>query len=609
MKKQLLRLLPVAAVLLMASCTDDQYDLSNVDTESRFTAKGLVIPLNMSPIMLDNIISLNEDEDGDVKKDDNGNYYFYKEGKESFKSDDVKVEKINIKKPADISQTVNVAIALDPTTQEKWETYAADKTIADIKGDAALMSQVGLTEDKEIIKVDVNDKKSFNMNSTGIDDRITKIDKLGIDPLALSIDVKLNNLQTVVDKVGVTGLQVNLPCGMTVTNITDRGADAYTPRTGLLNYGDIDIYGQKTIEVNVTELTYSDMNSDRVYSNGAEFDANSHTFAYDKECEVKGTATIKLKDLKGTATLNDIKNAVGASYSCDVKFGGDLVVNSFSGGINYKVEDINIDPVEIENLPEILQESGTSIEVTNPQLYLTINNPFNDNNITATAHLSITGNNTLPICVLTLDEEKNNLVLSPDNKDLYKPSYKHVPFKNLSEVLSGDKIPDALTIKVLNPVLNADKVKNFELGKNHDGITGKWEFYSRLSMTKNTKIKYTKVWDDWGSDDLNGLTVENAVVTFNVKKDVALKADNLEFFLMGKDAKDGKTEKSLYGKTTLTKDEDVLDIPMTGGPIKNISGGRLVVNLKGEGKDINKNQKIEISNLRMKVDGFYDKEF
>ena len=594
MKKQLLRLLPVAAVLLTASCTDDQYDISNVDTESRFTAKGLVIPLNMSPIMLDNIISLNED--GDVKKDEKGNYYFYKKGKEPFESDNINVKKIKITKPADISQTVNVTIVLDPTIQEKWETYA-DKKIADIKADAALMSHVGLTEDKEIIRVDVNDTKSFNMNSTGIDDRITKIDKLGIDPLTLSIDVKLNNLQAVVDKVGVKGLQVNLPLGMTVTNITDRGTDAYTPATGLLNYGDTDIYGQKTIEINVTELTYSDMESD-----GAKFDANAHTFTYNKECEVKGTATITFKDLKGTATLNDIKNAVGASYSCDVKFGDDLVVNSFSGGINYEVEDINSDPVEIKNLPEILQDPGTSLEVTNPQLYLAISNPFKDNNITATATLSITGNSTFEK-TLTLDKKENMKVLSPKNESLYYRTFDWESFPKLGEILSGAKIPDALTIKVLNPALKADNVTDFELGKIHKGFKGTWEFYSKLSLTENTKVKYTKVWDDWGSKDLNGLTVEKAVVTFNFNKDVVLDAESITFTLLGKTGK-------LVGTTTDVKgNANEISVTMSDGPIKDIYGGKLEVKLKGQGKEINTNQKIEISNLRMKVDGYYDKEF
>ena len=48
---------------------------------------------------------------------------------------------------------------------------------------------------------------------------------------------------------------------------------------------------------------------------------------------------------------------------------------------------------------------------------------------------------------------------------------------------------------------------------------------------------------------------------------------------------------------------------MSDGPIKDIYGGKLEVKLKGQGKEINTNQKIEVSNLRMKVDGYYDKEF
>ena len=48
---------------------------------------------------------------------------------------------------------------------------------------------------------------------------------------------------------------------------------------------------------------------------------------------------------------------------------------------------------------------------------------------------------------------------------------------------------------------------------------------------------------------------------------------------------------------------------MTGGPVSNITGGELKVNLKGQGKDIKTDQQIEVSNLRMTVDGYYDKEF
>lgn len=607
MKKQLLRLLPVAAVLLTASCTDDQYDISNVDTESRFTAKGLVIPLNMSPIMLDNIISI--EEDGDIQKDADGNYYFKKVGKEPFKSEDVKVEKITITKPSDISQNVSVTVTLPTAIQNNWNTYASGMTIKQIK-DAGLSSTVGIDDDTEIFSVTINaSSTTFNMNAENIDSKITIINKLGLDPLPMNLDIRLGALNNVVNKVNISNLNVALPSGMTIQE-----ADVYNSNNGELKYNalEVSVGTPKTIAT-VTGLDCNAMGTNL-------FNKSTHKFTYSKECSISGTAKIKVSDLSDNTTLSDI-TAGATSCTCVVNFSNDLVINSFSGGIYHKVEGINIDPVEIKNLPEILQEEGTSIEIANPQLYLRVTNPdFNKENpafsdeFKIEAGIRIEGNKFMPDAekgkVLSLDKRSNYMVLSPEKDGLkYSSNYDWIEFSEMRELLTGKKIPEKLNINVVDPVLSDDKVTDFELGKTYQGITGEWEFYANLSLTGNTIIKYTKEWDDWGSDDLNGLTVENAVVTFNVKKDVALKANNIEFFLMGKDAKDGKTEKSLYGKTTLTEDEDVLDIPMTGSPIKNISGGRLVVNLKGEGKDINKNQKIEISNLRMKVDGYYDKEF
>jgi len=40
-----------------------------------------------------------------------------------------------------------------------------------------------------------------------------------------------------------------------------------------------------------------------------------------------------------------------------------------------------------------------------------------------------------------------------------------------------------------------------------------------------------------------------------------------------------------------------------------IYGGKIEVILKGKGKELNKEQELKISNLRVTVDGYYDKEF
>jgi hypothetical protein len=352
-------------------------------------------------------------------------------------------------------------------------------------------------------------------------------------------------------------------------------------------------------------------------ADGALFDANNHSFVYNKQCTISGNAEVKASDLNPNAKLATIKNAENATYSCDVSFNNNIVVSSFSGGIDYNIGDININPVQINNLPEILKESGTNIELTNPQLYLSVHNPFFKNNITATAGLRIEGNVAVPENntgkELNFDTEDNRMALSPKNEDLLSDmmalGYQHYEFEEMKNLLSGNdkdpqknKVPEVLNIKIINPILHADNAKNFSLGTNQY-ITGGWKFYTKLSLTENTVIKYVKEWDNWGSKDLDGLTVEDATLTFTVKKDVALNAEHIKFTLLGKTGE-------LIGEAALMGDEEQpIEIKMKGNPVKNIYGGKVEVTLKGQNRDISKEQQIEISNLRVKIDGYYDKEF
>lgn len=604
MKRKLLRLLPVAAVLLTASCIDDKYDLRDVDTTSSFKATDLIIPMKMESIKLNAIISV--DKEDDVQIDDEGNFYFHKkgtniEGKDyCFESDPIRVEKITIQRPADIKQEVVVEIALPADVQERWEQYAADKTIGTILGDASLMNQIKIDAETEIIRVNVNDKKDFNLSATGIDSRITKLDKLGIDPLPLKVDVKLEGLQKVVDKVPVENLTFGLPHGLTVTNVSDGGSYS----EGTMTFPKLEINGQKTVEATVTGLNYAEMEKD-----GASFNLKTHTFIYNKESTVNGTATLKIGDLKSTATLADIRNAVKATYSCDVYFSDNLVVNKFSGGINYTADDdINIDPVVIDGLPEFLEQTGTSLDLENPQIYLVINNPFFSNGIQPTSKLTIIANSVFECELTGLDKPVNKLVLSPLKEDLLHEDYDYRQFDGLGQVLSGkDGIPDQLLIDVEKPKLKSDNVTDFELGKDLGPITGSWEFYAKLVLTEETKIHYETEWDDWGSDDLEGLTIEKVKVEFDVKKDVALDAEKLTFYLLG-DSKEGKPVKREVWTplSGVEKQHITLEI---NEPITNITGGGIDVTLKGQGKGIKRDQQIEISNLRMTVTGNYDKEF
>lgn len=67
MKRYLLPATPLAAMLLLTGCIDDNYDLSNINTTSEVKVDGLIIPVNVKDVTLNSVIDL--DENSDVKKE------------------------------------------------------------------------------------------------------------------------------------------------------------------------------------------------------------------------------------------------------------------------------------------------------------------------------------------------------------------------------------------------------------------------------------------------------------------------------------------------------------------------------------------------------------
>ncbi len=63
MKRYFLAATPIAAMLLLTGCMDDNYDLSNIDTTSEVKVNGLVLPVNVKPV------TLSIDEEGGITEE------------------------------------------------------------------------------------------------------------------------------------------------------------------------------------------------------------------------------------------------------------------------------------------------------------------------------------------------------------------------------------------------------------------------------------------------------------------------------------------------------------------------------------------------------------
>ena len=76
-----------AATLCLSSCTNNDYDLSDIDTTVGVNVKELTIPLNLDVITLDAMLDM--DENSQIKKQENGEYAVVESG--TFHSSTIKV--------------------------------------------------------------------------------------------------------------------------------------------------------------------------------------------------------------------------------------------------------------------------------------------------------------------------------------------------------------------------------------------------------------------------------------------------------------------------------------------------------------------------------------
>ncbi len=80
----------LALCVAAASCVDDNYDLSDIDTTTRVTVDNLTVPMNMDPVVLSDIISIDEGSKIQAVTID-GNEFYALSQKGDFNSDPIYV--------------------------------------------------------------------------------------------------------------------------------------------------------------------------------------------------------------------------------------------------------------------------------------------------------------------------------------------------------------------------------------------------------------------------------------------------------------------------------------------------------------------------------------
>lgn len=608
-----------AATFSLFSCINNDYDLSDIDTTVGVNA-NITIPVQMDDITLHSVLDL---EEGSQIKEFNGEYAVIEDG--TFESDKINILSFVIKKPE--VESINDVIDAE-----------FHYNFGDIVDDWEINGSIPADERLMTFDLSKTGETDIHFSTDDVDESIVSIDEIDFRTrntgyVELKIVLNFLGIEQSVKGFSIENLKLQLPKGLQFTNMKD-GAK-YNASTGELEYpSHLESKGNRK-EIILDLVGIDNVKNEDTPEGTLVLKKNEITgkqeFTFTSVCRViKGAAVVYGKNLEDHVSLSDLENIKSFNYKCDITFNGDIDVENFSGQIQYEVEGINVDPVSMKDIPDVLNQTGTNIALHNPQIYIQLNNPlYEDYKVHATTGLELVPHHegeqeakTFSSSEIKVDASMNQFCLSPEKpkkyynsngvgNDLIPIDFENAEwnvFANLGNVLSGDKLPESIDINVVDPMIPVQSVKNFRLGEDINPVKGTYVFYAPLALTDKSHIAYTDTIDGWNDEDVDAIIINELTLNADVKSDVPLKL-YLEAFPIDKE---GEKIDNVKGTAEIPANADNEPITVkVEGKIEHLDGIILkaTVNVADNNTvSLKPGQHVGLTNLKVKVSGSYIKE-
>ncbi len=557
----------------MSSCVDDDYDLSDIDTTAKIQVSDLTLPVNIDPIKLSSMFDLGDDS---KVKEVGGIYAVVEDG--TFSSSEIKINRVNLR------------------------GVAGDQSTRHINLGAPLGPQPGITADVPV----TSDPIGFSYSSTDVPAEIRSIKAAGGD-FTLSLDIDFPELNGKISKIAFKNLKIKLAKGFDA--VSDRGT--YDPASGIIDIPEATVAGATlTINLHGTALDFAMM--------GGTFDPATHSASVSSDIAVT----------EGEVVLDgaDVISTIPADISMVTSFKmSDIVLTWFSGRMAYDITGVNISPVDLNDLPDILSQGDTRVSLVNPQIYLSADNPLHSYGLRARTGLSITSvfkpEQGTPNHTASLDAPgyfevssaaESSYVLSPEPPASIQPGFAgatHVPFTALSGILEGNGLPARLDIDLDNPNVFEQDVERLQLGTPLGDVKGKYQFFAPLQLGANSQVVYTDTEDGWNDEDVDAITIEELKVAVTVSSDVpfALKFTGYPIDVKGNQINNVKIE----GADIPANADKVPVTIRISGAVTHLDGIRFTATgtVPDDMKQpLSPSQTITVGDLRATVSGYYLKE-
>lgn len=573
----------VLMLLLLTSCIDDNYDLSDVDTTSRINVNDLVLPVNIDPIRLGDVIEI-DDESRILVVNLNGKEFYALVQNGSFVSDPIEIDGVKA-----------VPDPLNPTRETLERLIADNSSFRAPSGEFIFpINEVG---------------NYFSYNSIDIDEAIVSLRRVETAPFRFSFKLEVEDPNVTIASMYFKDMVIRAPKGLVATPSTG----TYDARTGYWRIPRVDVAG------NHTEIS--------LLATGIDMAVAGITIRPDRSLDFESEFHIESGFIDIEPLSPNFRDEVVFIVSYDLD---EFEIKSFDGEVRYALEGIDIAPVELKGIPDFLKGDETEIEIANPQIYLQINNPVASVPLNCSTGLRLTANRDgMPSLPFDLDNAVEigfgrgesgpyNFVLSPSDENLDVPEVFAADldwyrFSTLGSLLhapaewSVKGLPRSIDIDLVNPGIPVQSVTAFNIPRKLPAAEGKYQLMAPLALDEGSRIIYSEIRDGWNDDDIDGITVTDLQLTAHA---VNRCPASIQLTIYPLDKNGNLIDAAVRSTTVAAESESDLVITMQG-EVSHLDGIRLVAELAagGEAVALTPNQTLTLDNIKARVSGYYEKEF
>ena len=565
----------IAAALLLTSfgittsCIDNSYDL-NRDIDMTISAGGehLAIPVGYTEkITLDKIIELDEGDDLQIV---DGEYHLLK--KDNIDETNTSVKLVTVNESSNPIEPIRI-----------------------ISGN----------HDSDVYDILISNAESegfINAEAHGVDKAVIEIGSLAADmPTTLTLKLKLSGeISTSLVKVGT--MTITFPNFIQFEK--ENGLNGQT-----LTMTDVQIKPSEFKK----ELTINKYVFGNTYGEGNRVE------------EENGDRILKIENQKITIEMQGIyaNNPQGSgslSITPTVTL-SEMAVSEVYGTIQ---PDIDVKPTEVElnNLPDFLQDDEIRLDITNPVFSFNANNPLNtdvemdgvltgykDGKVTKTVKIG-SGNGGASITLKPSGDKQQTISIVRDEKTVVEANATKVVVPNLNDII--ETIPDRINVE-LKPAVKTEQYYTVNLGQDYT-LNSAYDIDIPLSFGSNLKIVYEETLDNFDLD-LEDVDIEKAVLSINAVNTIPLAMEIKNENVSALDANgnvikdidvtvEGTITESKDGKTEVSSTLNVNLNETAEGAISKLDGLKLKITaVPGQATDVQllSTQWMQLKDMKLKI--------